>query len=78
MAKRVLSCVQGSLADWQAVDQSELAGPMPTNRRYAFDVRKSSDTSSIRSLLSKRDRVWGERLSRGLPGSRVEPLWCCE
>ena len=40
MANRVLACVQGSVADWQAVDQSELAALMPTNRRYAFDVRK--------------------------------------
>ena len=40
VAKRVLGCVQGSLADWQAADQSELAALMPTNRRYAFDVRK--------------------------------------
>ena len=40
MAKRVLACVQGPLADWQVADQSELAGLMPTNRRYAFDVRK--------------------------------------
>ncbi|GIR89997.1 MAG: hypothetical protein CM15mP89_0020 [Gammaproteobacteria bacterium] len=40
MAKRVLACVQGSVTDWQAADQSELAALMPTNRRYAFDVRK--------------------------------------
>ena len=40
MAKRVLACIQGSVADWQAADQSELAALMPTNRRYAFDVRK--------------------------------------
>jgi acetyl-CoA carboxylase carboxyltransferase component len=40
MAKHVLACVQGSLADWQAADQSALAALMPTNRRYAFDVRK--------------------------------------
>ena len=40
MVKRVLACVQGSLPDWQVADQSELAALMPTNRRYAFDVRK--------------------------------------
>ena len=40
MTKRVLACVQGSVADWQAADQTELAALMPTNRRYAFDVRK--------------------------------------
>ena len=40
MAKRVLACIQGSVTDWQAADQSELAALMPTNRRYAFDVRK--------------------------------------
>ena len=39
-AKRVLGCAQGLLSDWQAADQSELAALMPTNRRYAFDVRK--------------------------------------
>jgi len=40
MAKKVLACVQGDLTDWEAHDQSLLAGMMPTNRRYAFDVRK--------------------------------------
>ena len=40
VAKLVLGCVQGSLADWQAADQSDLAALMPTNRRYVFDVRK--------------------------------------
>ena len=40
VAKQVLGCVQGSLADWQSADQSELAALMPTNRRYTFDVRK--------------------------------------
>ena len=40
MAKRVLACIQGPLADWQVADQSRLAALMPTNRRYAFDVRK--------------------------------------
>jgi acetyl-CoA carboxylase carboxyltransferase component len=40
MAKRVLACVQGPLSDWQSYDQTELSALMPTNRRYAFDVRK--------------------------------------
>jgi acetyl-CoA carboxylase carboxyltransferase component len=40
MAKRALSFVQGSLADWQACDQSALSSLMPANRRYAFDVRQ--------------------------------------
>lgn len=40
MAKRVLACVQGPLSDWQSYDQNELSALMPTNRRYAFDVRK--------------------------------------
>jgi acetyl-CoA carboxylase carboxyltransferase component len=40
MAKRVLSFVQGPLADWQACDQTALSALMPANRRYAFDVRQ--------------------------------------
>ncbi len=40
MAKRVLSFVQGPLADWQACDQAALSSLMPANRRYAFDVRQ--------------------------------------
>ena len=40
MAKRVLACVQGSLSEWHEEDQAKLAALMPTNRRYAFDVRK--------------------------------------
>ena len=40
MAKRVLSFVQGPLADWQASDQTALSALMPANRRYAFDVRQ--------------------------------------
>ena len=40
VAKRVLACVQGSLSEWHEEDQAKLAALMPTNRRYAFDVRK--------------------------------------
>ncbi len=40
MVKKVLACVQGPLSDWQSYDQTELSALMPTNRRYAFDMRK--------------------------------------
>jgi acetyl-CoA carboxylase carboxyltransferase component len=40
VAKRVLACVQGPLREWEAPEQHELAALMPSNRRYAFDVRK--------------------------------------
>ena len=40
MVKKVLACVQGPLSDWQSYDQTELSASMPTNRRYAFDMRK--------------------------------------
>ena len=43
VAKRVLACVQGPLTQWQAPDSSGLPALMPTNRRYAFDVRKILD-----------------------------------
>ena len=43
VAKRVLTCVQGPLTQWQAPDSSGLPALMPTNRRYAFDVRKILD-----------------------------------
>ena len=43
VAKRVLACVQGPLTEWQTPDSSELPALMPTNRRYAFDVRKILD-----------------------------------
>ena len=39
VAKRVLACVQGPLREWEAPEQHELAALMPSNRRYAFDVR---------------------------------------
>ena len=40
MTKRVLSCVQGTLSEFQAHEQGALSAMMPSNRRYAFDVRK--------------------------------------
>ncbi len=43
VAKRVLACVQGPLTQWQPPDSSGLPALMPTNRRYAFDVRKILD-----------------------------------
>ena len=40
VAKKVLACVQGPLADWDCHDQEALAELMPSNRRYTYDVRK--------------------------------------
>jgi acetyl-CoA carboxylase carboxyltransferase component len=40
VAKKVLACVQGPLADWECHDQEKLADLMPSNRRYTYDVRK--------------------------------------
>ena len=40
VAKQVLACVQGPLADWECNDQEKLAELMPSNRRYTYDVRK--------------------------------------
>ena len=40
VAKKVLACVQGPLADWACHDQEALAELMPSNRRYTYDVRK--------------------------------------
>lgn len=43
VAKKVLACVQGALTQWQAPESAGLPALMPTNRRYAFDVRKILD-----------------------------------
>jgi len=40
VAKRILACIQGPLTQWQAPESDGLQALMPTNRRYAFDVRK--------------------------------------
>ena len=73
VAKRVLACVQGLLPDWQAADQSELAALMPTNRRYAFDVRKIiRHLFDLESFIETRPDM-GRAIVTGL-APRVEPL----
>ena len=69
-AEKMLDIFEGKAnqtAKWSKISRSISA-------RITELTQRLSDTSSTRSLLPKRDRIWGARLSRGLPGSKVAPL----
>ncbi|MEM9035046.1 MAG: carboxyl transferase domain-containing protein [Actinomycetota bacterium] len=56
VAKRYLSYFQGSIADWDCVDQRRLRSAIPENRLRAYDIRRViadlADTGSVLELRS--------------------------
>ncbi len=53
-AKQALAYFQGNFQDWECVDQSTIGDVMPSDRRYAYDVRRIisqlADTDSVLEL----------------------------
>lgn len=54
LAKKLLSYFQGSISDWECVDQSSIGSMLPEDRRFVYDVRKIihaiADTDSFVEL----------------------------